>query len=119
VWSRQQIGNQIRDLLKDFYPAALAAFAELSEGGLARRDARTVLAAAPTPGQAAKLTRARLHRLLVNAGRKRYLDRDNRPAPRDLRRHLPAGSRRRSRLAMGIQLTALAGTVRRRLHRRC
>ena len=23
VWSRQQIGNQIRDLLKDFYPAAI------------------------------------------------------------------------------------------------
>ena len=29
VWARQQIGNQIRDLLKDFYPAALVAFAEL------------------------------------------------------------------------------------------
>jgi hypothetical protein len=42
-------GNQIRDLLKDFYPAALAAFTDLPEGGLARRDARTVLAAAPTP----------------------------------------------------------------------
>jgi hypothetical protein len=49
VWARQQIGNQVRDLLKDFYPAALAAFAELPEGGLARRDARTILSAAPTP----------------------------------------------------------------------
>ena len=37
VWARQQIGNQIRDLLKDFYPAALVAFAELPSGGLARR----------------------------------------------------------------------------------
>ena len=27
VWARQQIGNQIRDLLKEFYPAALIAFA--------------------------------------------------------------------------------------------
>ena len=51
VWARQQIGNQIRDLLKDFYPAALAAFAELPSGGLARADARTILAAAPTPAQ--------------------------------------------------------------------
>ena len=76
VWARQQIGNQIRDLLKDFYPAALVAFADLSDGGLARRDARTILAAAPTPAQAAKLTPARLRRLLIKAGRKRYLDRD-------------------------------------------
>jgi transposase len=76
VWARQQIGNQIRDLLKDFYPAALTAFADLPEGRLARRDARTVLAAAPTPAQAAKLTPARLRRLLIKAGRKRYLDRD-------------------------------------------
>jgi hypothetical protein len=76
VSSRQQIGNQIRDLLKDFYPAALTAFADLPEGGLARRDARTILAATPTPAHTAKLTPARLHRLLVNAGRKRYLDRD-------------------------------------------
>ena len=29
VWARQQIGNQIRDLLKDFYPAAIVAFAGL------------------------------------------------------------------------------------------
>ena len=62
VWARQQIGNHIRDLLKDFYPAALAAFDDLPEGGLARRDARTILAAAPTPAQAAKLTPARLPR---------------------------------------------------------
>jgi len=75
VWARQQIGNQIRDLLKDFYPAAIVAFADL-EGGLARPDARTILAAAPTPAQAATLTPARLRRLLSNAGRKRYLARD-------------------------------------------
>jgi hypothetical protein len=49
VSPRQQIGNQIRDLLKDFYPAALIAFAERPSGGLARADARTILAAAPTP----------------------------------------------------------------------
>ena len=108
VWARQQIGNQIRDLLKDFYPAALAAFADLPEGGLARRDARTVLAAAPTPAQAAKLTPARLHRLLVNAGRKRYLDRDTdrlREIFADTYLHQPP----QVETAMGIQLTALLG----------
>jgi transposase len=76
VWARQQIGNQIRDLLGDFYPGALVAFAELPSGGLARADARTILAAAPTPAQAAKLTPARLRRLLIKAGRRRELDRD-------------------------------------------
>jgi hypothetical protein len=76
VWARQQIGNQVRDLLKDFYPAALAAFADLPEGGLARRDARTILAAAPTPATTARLTRTQLRKLLVKAGRRRYLDRD-------------------------------------------
>ena len=76
VWARQQSGNQIRDLLKDFYPAAIAAFAGLPEGGLARPDARTILAAATTPAQAAKLTPARLRRLLLKAGRQRHLDRD-------------------------------------------
>jgi hypothetical protein len=59
VWARQQVGNQIRDLLKDFYPAALVAFAGLPSGGLARADARTILAAAPTPAEAARLTPAR------------------------------------------------------------
>ncbi|MDT5330234.1 MAG: hypothetical protein QOF31_1531, partial [Mycobacterium sp.] len=108
VWARQQIGNQIRDLLKDFYPAALAAFADLPDGGLARRDARTILAAAPTPAQAAKLTPARLRRLLIKAGRKRYLDRD---VDRlhgifaDTYLHQPPIVEN----ALGIQLTALLG----------
>jgi hypothetical protein len=76
VWAHQQIGNQIRDLLKDFYPAALVALAELPSGGLARPDVHAILAAAPTPAAAAKLTPARLRRLLVKAGRRRDLDRD-------------------------------------------
>jgi hypothetical protein len=74
VGAASRSGNQVRDLLKDFYPAALVAFAGLPEGGLARADARTVLAAAPTPTQAATLTTAGLRRLLVTAGRKRKMD---------------------------------------------
>ena len=108
VWARQQIGNQIRDLLKDFFPGALAAFAELPEGGLARRDARTILTAAPTPAQAAKLTPARLRRLLIKAGRKRHLVRDVerlREVFTDTYLHQPPIVEN----AMGIQLTALLG----------
>jgi transposase len=106
VWARQQIGNQIRDLLKDFYPAALVAFAGLPEGGLARADARTILAAAPTPEQAARLTPARLRRLLAKAGRQRHLDRDVerlREVFTDTYLHQPPVVEN----AMGIQLTAL------------
>jgi transposase len=108
VWARQQIGNQIRDLLKDFYPAALVAFAELPSGGLARADARTILAAAPTPAQAAALTPARLRRLLVKAGRQRHLDRDVerlREVFTDTYLHQPPTVEN----AMGIQLAALLG----------
>ena len=106
VWARQQISNQIRDLLKDFYPAAIVAFAGLADGGLARPDARTILAAAPTPSAAAKLTAARLRRLLVKAGRRRYLDRDTerlRELFTDIYLHQPPVVEN----AMGIQLTAL------------
>ena len=106
VWARQQIGNQIRDLLKDFYPAALVAFAELPSGGLRRADARTILAAAPTPAQAATLSPARLRKLLVKAGRRRDLDRDIdrlRQVFTDTYLHQPPVVEN----AMGIQLTAL------------
>ncbi|EUA06930.1 transposase IS116/IS110/IS902 family protein [Mycobacterium xenopi 4042] len=106
VWSRQQIGNQIRDLLGDFYPAALIAFAELPSGGLARADARAILAAAPTPTQAAKLSPARLRKLLIKAGRRRDLDRDVerlRQIFTDTYLHQPPVVEN----AMGIQLDAL------------
>jgi transposase len=106
VWARQQIGNQIRDLLKDFYPAAIAAFADLPEGGLARRDARTILTAAPTPAEAAHLTPARLRRLLIKAGRKRYLDRDV-DRLRDVFTSTYLHQLPQVEAAMGIQLTAL------------
>jgi transposase len=106
VWARQQIGNQIRDLLKDFYPGALAAFAELPDGGLARADARTILAAAPTPAQAAALTPARLRRLLLKAGRHRHLDRDV-ARLRDIFTDTYLRQPPQVEAAMGIQLGAL------------
>lgn len=49
-------------------PAALAAFSKTAAG------LTSVEAAAPTPALAAKLTKARLRRLLVKAGRQRYID---------------------------------------------
>jgi Transposase/Transposase IS116/IS110/IS902 family len=106
VWARQQLGSQVRSLLKDFYPAALEAFAGLPDGGLARRDARTVLAAAPTPARAARLAPGRLRNLLVKAGRRRGIDADA------ARLHDILGGEYLHQpppveTAMGIQLTAL------------
>ncbi len=73
VWSRQQVANQVRSLLREYYPAALHAF-QGKEGGLTRADARTVLTLAPTPAKAAKLTLAQLRAALKRSGRTRAFD---------------------------------------------
>lgn len=52
----------------------MEAFAGLSGCGLARHAARTILAAAPNPARAAKLTRTQLRALLVKAGCQRGID---------------------------------------------
>ena len=117
VWSRQQLSNQVRSLLKDFYPAALDAFAALAAGGLTRPDARTILAAAPTPGQAARLNRAQLRSLLVKAGRRRNIDTDIERLRRHLPRRLPAPAAA-SRGRDGHPTVRAAAPTRRRLHRR-
>ncbi|WP_234342213.1 IS110 family RNA-guided transposase [Streptomyces leeuwenhoekii] len=59
VWNRQQVANQVRSLLREYYPAALHAF-QSKDGGLTRPDARVILTMAPTPAKAAKLTLAQL-----------------------------------------------------------
>jgi transposase len=64
IWARQQTVNRLRSVLLEFYPTALAAFPNLTH-----RAALTVLAAAPTPGKGAKLSRARVVSLLRKSGR--------------------------------------------------
>ncbi|MFD9085244.1 IS110 family RNA-guided transposase [Streptomyces erythrochromogenes] len=70
VWARGQAHNKLRSQLREFYPAILNAFAQHKQG-LCSREARSILAAAPTPTMAAKLTRRRLQSLLKQAGRVR------------------------------------------------
>jgi transposase len=60
-------------LLREFYPAILQAFAS-KRGGLLRPETRALLAAAPTPRAAARLTLAQLRALLRRAGLQRGLD---------------------------------------------
>ena len=77
VWDRQQLGNRLRSLLLDYYPAAVTgAFAGLSHGGLTRPDVRTVLTLAPSPTKEAALTRRQLLAALAKAGRVRLVHTD-------------------------------------------
>ncbi|SDC56807.1 IS110 family transposase [Rhodococcus tukisamuensis] len=106
VWARTALGNQIRSLLKDYFPTALTAFDGLSGGGITRADARAVLIAAPTPDAAAKLTLVRLRALLRKAGRQRNVD----AAAARLREVFRAEQLRQPELvehAMGIHLQSL------------
>ncbi|MFC9494997.1 IS110 family transposase [Streptomyces sp. NPDC056982] len=73
VWNRAQLNNQLRSHLKQYFPAALAAF-QVRGIGLDSREARTVLAAAPEPTAAAQLTRVKLRSLLRKIGRQRNID---------------------------------------------
>lgn len=73
TWNRQQIANQLRSLLREYCPAALDAFAGWTNG-LCRSEARELLKLAPTPSQAARLTRAQLRSTLKRAGRSRGIE---------------------------------------------
>jgi transposase len=73
VWNRGQLSNQLRSHLKRYFPAALAAFA-VRGVGLDSREARAVLAVAPEPAAAARLSPARLGSVLRKSGRQRNID---------------------------------------------
>jgi hypothetical protein len=67
IWSRVRQVNTLRSMLREYYPAALAAFG----ADLAGREALAVLAAAPSPDPGRRLSQARLESLLRKAGRQR------------------------------------------------
>jgi transposase len=69
IWSRQRQANQLRSLLREYYPGALDVFGD----DLVGRDALAVLGIAPTPTAGRKLTAKRIEAVLRKAGRQRYL----------------------------------------------
>jgi len=73
VWRRTRASNELRSLLRDYYPAFLAAFAGKTTN-LACREARAVLAIAPTPADAFELTAGRIAGQLRRTGRQRGVD---------------------------------------------
>jgi transposase len=105
VWDRTAAHNKLRSHLREYYPGFLAAFAGVRDG-IMRPEARTILAAAPTPAEAAKLTLAQLRALLKKAGRSRGIDAEAQRLREAFRkeqmRQLPLVEQ-----AMGRQTTAL------------
>ncbi len=70
IWSRQRQTNALRSMLREFYPAALAAFGE----DLASREALAILAIAPSPEAGRRLSLSKIAAALRRAGRQRGID---------------------------------------------
>jgi transposase len=67
IWSRQRQLNQLRNALREFYPAALEAFGT----DLSSSDAVAVLGLAPTPAEGRSLSASRIAAALKREGRGR------------------------------------------------
>jgi transposase len=68
IWSRTRHTNALRNALREYYPAALVAFEDLTHG-----DALGVLDRAPTPTQGAHLPLTALQAALKRGGRQRNI----------------------------------------------
>src|SRR3984885_5525127 len=66
IWSRRAQANQMRSALREFYPAALAAFDDLTSS-----DTVQVLRVAPTPAAGAALSKTQIAAALRRGGRQR------------------------------------------------
>ncbi len=66
IWSRTRHTNALRNALREYYPAALVAFEDLSHG-----DALAVLDRAPTPAQGTQLPLSAIQAALKRGGRQR------------------------------------------------
>jgi transposase len=68
IWTRTRHTNALRSALREYYPAALVAFEDLSHG-----DALGVLGRAPTPEQGARLPLSAIQSALKRGGRQRNI----------------------------------------------
>lgn len=69
IWSRRRLANQVRSALREYYPAALVAFDDLTSG-----DAVEVLAIAATPELGRSLSRSKIASALRRGGRQLNID---------------------------------------------
>ena len=98
IWARTRHTNQVRNALREYYPAALETFADL-----AHRDAVAVLGRAPVPALGARLTLPQIRAALKAGGRKRNLD--------PVARRIQAGLRAAHLSAPGPVADAFGATV--------
>ena len=89
TWRRTKASNELRSLLREYYPGFLQAFAARGATNLASADARVILAIAPTPATGANLTKARIATALRRGGRQRNIDRIATEIHHPLRRPQP------------------------------
>jgi transposase len=68
IWTRTRHTNALRSALREYYPAALAAFEDLAHG-----DALGVLSRAPTPAEGAHLPVTAIQAALKRGGRQRNI----------------------------------------------
>jgi transposase len=110
IWRRTKATQELRSLLREFYPGFLNAFTRDGVTNLASSEARAVLAIAPTPAAGARLSTARIVTALRRAGRQRGIDALAVQIQQALRtpqlRQLPLIEQ-----AMGQQATALLATL--------
>jgi len=69
IWSRRRLANQVRSALREFHPAALQVFDDLTHA-----DAIAVLEIAPTPELGRTLSKAKIASALRRGGRKLNID---------------------------------------------
>ena len=69
IWDRTRATNRLRCSLREYFPAALATFADLAD-----RDTLAVLAKAPTPAEAKALPLGKVRSALKAGGRQRNID---------------------------------------------
>jgi hypothetical protein len=74
IWRRIKAHNELRATLREFFPTFLAVFARRFALGISSPAARAVLAIAPTPGAAAKLSVSQIAAALRRGGRSRNID---------------------------------------------
>lgn len=74
VWSRHRQVQQLRAVLREFYPAALVAFGTDLTDRDGDRDALAVLDRAPSPKAGRALSRSSIAAVLRRAGRRRNVD---------------------------------------------
>ena len=70
IWDRVRQTNRLRSALREYFPGALEAFPSLAHG-----DALGVLATAPGPREAARLTITQIRAALRRGGRQRSIER--------------------------------------------